>query len=123
TFLEHDFVIVHDRQPLPLIEHYEKKSPWIWRCHIDVSHPEMATWKYLRPRIDNYDAVVSCEEFKHKMKLAQRAIMPRSILSTPKTASKVTRKSTSAWPITKFQPICPSSSKFHGLTRGRTRKA
>ena len=87
TFLEHDFVIVHDRQPLPLIEHYEKKSPWIWRCHIDVSHPEMATWKYLRPRIDNYDAVVSCEEFKHKMKPAQRAMMPRSILSTPKTAS------------------------------------
>src|SRR6266705_6681644 len=24
NFLEHDFVIVHDPQPLPLIEHYEK---------------------------------------------------------------------------------------------------
>jgi trehalose synthase len=32
NFLDHDFVIVHDPQPLPLIEHYEKKCPWIWRC-------------------------------------------------------------------------------------------
>jgi hypothetical protein len=27
NFIEHDFVIVHDPQPLPLIEHYEKKCP------------------------------------------------------------------------------------------------
>jgi len=31
NFLEHDFVIVHDPQPLPLIEHYKKKCPWLWR--------------------------------------------------------------------------------------------
>jgi trehalose synthase len=29
NFLEHDFVIVHDPQPLPLIEHYKKKCPWL----------------------------------------------------------------------------------------------
>src|SRR5438046_5809501 len=33
NFLEHDFVIVHDPQPLPLIEHYERNCPCIWRCH------------------------------------------------------------------------------------------
>src|SRR6266496_2015079 len=27
NFIEHDFIMVHDPQPLPLIEHYEKK------CH------------------------------------------------------------------------------------------
>src|SRR4051794_5228644 len=37
NFLRHDVVIVHDPQPLPLIEHYEKECPWIWRCHIDLS--------------------------------------------------------------------------------------
>ena len=39
NFIEHDFVIVHDAQPLPLIEHYEKKCPWLWRCHVDLSRP------------------------------------------------------------------------------------
>src|SRR6266516_2041461 len=52
NFLEHDFVIVHDPQPLPLIEHYEKKCPWIWRCHLDLSRPDAGTWKYLRLWID-----------------------------------------------------------------------
>src|SRR6266516_6396739 len=39
NFIEHDFVIVHDAQPLPLVEHYEKKCPWLWRCHLDLSQP------------------------------------------------------------------------------------
>src|SRR5881396_946599 len=77
NFLDHDFVIVHDPQPLPLIEHYEKKRPWIWRCHLDLSQPDAATWKYLRRWIDSYDAVIlSCEEFAHEMKPPHRVIMP-----------------------------------------------
>jgi len=77
TFLDHDFVIVHDPQPMPLIEHYQKTCPWIWRCHIDLSRPNEEMWKYLRHWIDNYDAaIVSCEEFKHQMKPEQRVIMP-----------------------------------------------
>src|SRR5436305_5712553 len=77
NFLEHDFVIVHDPQPLPLIAHYEKKRPWIWRCHLDLSQPDAATWKYLRRWIDSYDAVIlSCEEFAHAMKPPHRVIMP-----------------------------------------------
>src|SRR6266566_1303344 len=77
NFLEHDFVIVHDPQPLPLIEHYEKKCPWIWRCHLDLSRPNAETWKYLRRWIDNYDAVIlSCKEFAQEMKPPLRVIMP-----------------------------------------------
>src|SRR5213592_522360 len=61
NFLEHDFVIVHDPQPLPLIEHYENKCRWIWRCGIDLSRPQPQMWKYLRRWIDKYDAaIVSC---------------------------------------------------------------
>ena len=26
-----DIIIVHDPQPLPLIEHYRKRVPWVWR--------------------------------------------------------------------------------------------
>ena len=35
THINHDCVIVHDPQPLPLIKFYKKQQPWIWRCHID----------------------------------------------------------------------------------------
>src|SRR3989441_7421707 len=77
NFLEHDFVIVHDPQPLPLVEHYEKKCPWIWRCHIDLSRPNAETWKYLRRWIDKYDVVIlSCPEYKQEMKPPQRIFMP-----------------------------------------------
>jgi trehalose synthase len=77
NFLDHDFVIVHDPQPLPLIEHHEKRCPWVWRCHLDLSQPDAGTWKYLRRWIDSYDVVVlSCEEFVQKMKPPHRVIMP-----------------------------------------------
>jgi trehalose synthase len=77
NFLDHDFVIVHDPQPLPLIEHYEKKFPWIWRCHLDLSRPDAETWKYLRRWINNFDEVIiSCKEFAQEMKPPHRVIMP-----------------------------------------------
>jgi trehalose synthase len=77
NFLDHDFIIVHDPQPLPLIEHYEKKCPWLWRCHLDLSRPDAETWTYLRRWIDNYDlAILSCKEFAQEMKPQQRVMMP-----------------------------------------------
>ena len=77
NFLHHDFIIVHDPQPLPLIEHYQKKCPWLWRCHLDLSRPEPETWKYLRRWIDKYDAVIlSCSEFAQEMRPSQRVMMP-----------------------------------------------
>jgi trehalose synthase len=77
NFLDQDFVIVHDPQPLPLIEHYEKKCPWMWRCHIDLSRPHAETWEYLRHWIDTYDAAIfSCSEFIQEMKPPHRVIMP-----------------------------------------------
>src|SRR6266700_2440210 len=77
NFLDRDFVIVHDPQPLPLIEHYEKKCPWLWRCHLDLSRPDAETWKYLRRWIDTYDAVIlSSKEFAQEMKPPQRVMMP-----------------------------------------------
>src|SRR5436190_7944823 len=77
NFIEHDFEIVHDPQPLPLIEHYEKSCPWLWRCHLDLSRPDAETWKYLRHWIDNYDAVIlSCRQFAQEMNPPQRVMMP-----------------------------------------------
>jgi trehalose synthase len=75
--LDHDFVIVHDPQPLPMINHYRKNSPWIWRCHIDLSHPNQPLWRYLVQFIEKYDAVVlSCREYAQKLKTPQLLFMP-----------------------------------------------
>jgi trehalose synthase len=75
--LDHDLVIVHDAQPLPLINHFRKKSPWIWRCHVDLSAPNRELWSYLSNFIEDYDAVVlSLPEYAQKISTPQRFIMP-----------------------------------------------
>jgi trehalose synthase len=67
THINHDFVVVHDPQPLPIISCYEKKQPWIWRCHIDITSPYPALWQYLKTFISQYDTmIISMEEFKDK---------------------------------------------------------
>src|SRR5205814_5605758 len=77
NFIEHDFVVVHDPQPLALIEHYEKKCPWLWRCHIDLSRPNPEMWRYLRHWIDQYDAAIfSSEEYAQEMKPPLQFFMP-----------------------------------------------
>lgn len=43
----HDIVMIHDPQPLPLIQHYRKRGPWIWRCHVDLTQPNAELWNYL----------------------------------------------------------------------------
>ena len=75
--LDHDVVIVHDPQPLPLIQHFRKKAPWIWRCHVDLSHPNAELWAYLAPLIEHYDAVVfSLPEYAQNLTTPQRFILP-----------------------------------------------
>jgi trehalose synthase len=75
--LDHDVVVIHDPQPLPLIQHFRKKAPWIWRCHIDLSRPNPALWAYLSRLIERYDAVVlSLPEYAQALNTPQRYIMP-----------------------------------------------
>src|SRR3990170_593433 len=54
----HNMVIIHDPQPLPMINHYKKNGPWIWRCHVDLSNPNKELWNYLVPFIEKYDVVI-----------------------------------------------------------------
>ena len=65
--LDHDLVLVHDPQPLPLVNYYRRRGPWIWRCHVDLSNPHAATLKYLRQYINEYDAIIlSLKEYRQK---------------------------------------------------------
>jgi trehalose synthase len=75
--LDHDLVIIHDPQPLPMINHYRKKSPWVWRCHIDLSAPHAEVWDYLVPFIEKYDAaILSSRDYAQKIKTPQLFFLP-----------------------------------------------
>jgi trehalose synthase len=62
---EADFVFIHDPQPAPLLKLCPgRKGRWIWRCHVDVSHPYRPVWKYLRQYVEKFDASIwSLAEF------------------------------------------------------------
>jgi len=74
---EYDVVIVHDPQPLPLIHHFRRTCPWIWRCHVDLSQPNPEVMDYLRGFIDEYNAVIlSLPEYSQRIAPPQVFIMP-----------------------------------------------
>ncbi|TVS08356.1 MAG: glycosyltransferase, partial [Gammaproteobacteria bacterium] len=35
-----------------------RRGRWIWRCHIDASHPDPRVWRYLHGHVATYDASV-----------------------------------------------------------------
>ena len=95
--LDQDIIIVHDPQPLPLINHYRKKALWIWRCHIDLSNPEPQLWKYLTPFIEKYDAVIlSRREYRQNLNTPQLfflpAIDPFSITNKPLSDPEIDKR-------------------------------
>lgn len=75
--LEHDIVIIHDPQPLPMVNHQRKRGPWIWRCHVDLSNPQRTLWDYLARFVEKYDAVVlSLREYKRQLETPQLFFLP-----------------------------------------------
>ena len=79
THLNHDFVIVHDPQPLPIVTCYKKRQPCIWRCHIDISNPMRTLWNYLKMFILKYDAMIISMDAFRKRDLPDH-IMPQYII-------------------------------------------
>lgn len=74
--LDADAVLIHDPQPSPLIE-FRKTGRWIWRCHIDVSHPVKEVCDYLLRYCQRYDAAVfSVAKFARAMGIDEFIIPP-----------------------------------------------
>ncbi len=73
-----EIVFIHDPQPAPLLRHVpDRKGKWIWRCHIDVSHPYRPVWKYLRKFVTDYDAsIFSLADFAQSLPHPQYLISP-----------------------------------------------
>lgn len=55
-----DVIFVHDPQPIALIEKMTGKADrkCVWRCHVDLSKPQMEVMDFLKSYIGKYDSVV-----------------------------------------------------------------
>lgn len=78
TLEQADFVFVHDPQPAALLQHCPgRRGKWIWRCHIDISHPYRPMWKYLYRHVAPFDAsIFSLSAFAQQLPHPQYLIPP-----------------------------------------------
>lgn len=117
THIDHDLVVVHDPQPLPLIKFYRKRQPWIWRCHIDLSKPNRKLWNYLRGFVLQYDMTIySMEEFAAKSipgdyRIMKPAIDPLSMKNMPLSKSTIKKYLKKAG-IDSKRPLISQVSRF-----------
>jgi trehalose synthase len=73
-----EFTVIHDPQPVALIEaRTRQEGHWIWRCHIDLSHPNPEVWGFLRPFVYRYDgAMFSAPQFARQLPIPQYLSYP-----------------------------------------------
>lgn len=76
-----DIVLVHDPQPITLIDKRENDGrTWLWRCHIDLSEPQMGPLNFLNNYIKRYDyAIISAQKYAQRSLGAEQIIIPPSI--------------------------------------------
>lgn len=76
--LDAEFVIIHDPQPAGLIQARQQKTGrWIWRCHIDLSHPNPSVWSFLGSYVSQYDgAIFSSPQFARQLPIPQYLFYP-----------------------------------------------
>ncbi len=113
-----DIVFVHDPQPIALIQK-KNGNKWIWRCHVDVSHPHAEVWRFLNGYITGYDAAVfSAPAFAQELPIRQFLIAPsidplsdKNKELPPETIEEVLRK----YGIAPDKPIITQISRFDRL--------
>jgi trehalose synthase len=76
--LDAEFVVIHDPQPAALIEARKSgANHWVWRCHIDLSHPNRTVWDFLEQFVSKYDgAMFSSPEFSRQLPIPQYLFYP-----------------------------------------------
>lgn len=113
-----DIVFVHDPQPAALVKKRKEvsASKWIWRCHIDVSDPDLRVWDFLRQFVEEYDtSVFSAPLFARELGIPQFLISP----SIDPLSAKNRELSSSAiesvlkkYGITSDKPVITQVSRF-----------
>jgi trehalose synthase len=73
-----DVIFIHDPQPAGLVAARSRsKARWVWRCHIDVSSPDLGVWGFLEPLVRQYDGiVVSMPAFARPMPIPHYLVAP-----------------------------------------------
>jgi trehalose synthase len=117
THISHDCVIIHDPQPLPLIEIYKKRQPWIWRCHVDLSDANKALWDFFKNFLLKFDLIiVSSEDYKREdLPVDQIVICPAIDPLSPKNMEisvKTMEKYLSKNSVPTDKPILTQISRF-----------
>ena len=76
--LDAEFMVIHDPQPAALIDALKSgANHWVWRCHIDLSHPNRAVWDFLEKFVSRYDgAMFSSPEFSRQLPIPQYLFYP-----------------------------------------------
>lgn len=116
-----DIVLVHDPQPITLIEkRMNGERKWLWRCHIDLTEPQTRPLGFLKQYIQKYDyAIISSRKYFQSNLGAEQIIIPPSIdplsdknreLSDATIASVLNR-----FGIDQDRPIVTQVSRFDRL--------
>jgi trehalose synthase len=74
-----DVVVIHDPQPLGMIEDRSPRTgqKWVWRCHIDLSRASERLWDFLTEYITACSAsIFSMPEFSKPLPIPQYMICP-----------------------------------------------
>ncbi|MBN2621658.1 glycosyltransferase [candidate division WOR-3 bacterium] len=115
--LDHNCVIIHDPQPLPLINFYKKQQPWVWRVHVDFSHPDKELWDYFRTYLLRFDAVIISHEAyrKEDLPVDQHIIHPAIDPLSPKNmelSEKIIDKTLKKYRVPTDKPFICQISRF-----------
>ena len=78
TNLDQDVVVIHDPQAIVYIEMRDRtQAKWVWRCHIDISHPDEEVWEFLKGYVEQYDAALfSSPRFSKRLPIPQFLFFP-----------------------------------------------
>lgn len=116
--VEADVVFIHDPQPAALLSFCknERRGKWIWRCHIDVSHPFRPAWKFLRDYIRDYDSSIwslssYVQQLPHPLFLIPPSIDPLSEKNA-ELPEKEINYFLESWGLKKDIPILTQVSRF-----------
>ena len=116
----YDFVVVHDPQPAGLLHYHGRAGGerWIWRCHIDTSHPNPAYWDFFVPYLTLYDAgVFTMKEYVgpglsfHHLAIVPPTIDPLSPKNRPMDPSRA-RKIVARFGVDVDRPLVTQVSRF-----------
>ncbi|MFQ5986178.1 MAG: glycosyltransferase [Thermoplasmata archaeon] len=113
-----DFVVVHDPQPLPLIQYALKGGKWIWRCHADPSNANPGILKLLATFVPHYEAgVFSLEQYHQDGLGCQRPVVmhpsidPLSPKNRPMTPEELDRTA-SRFGVDPMKPTISTVARF-----------